>query len=306
MRLLVRCTVLLLAACWIEPIWIEPISAATYSAASLASELRRLQDETDGGRKVNLPEAWEVEAPDGKYSVPTRPLTGMLQSGDRAAAAGWLDHLARNLEESARPAGDNGSGARAKLSRILARREFGRVAPPSFWDGVRQRIIAWIQEWLERIFGFVAQHPNTSKALFWTLIAGASGLLVMWLVRLGSRDRTTLNLTARGEAIPTRAWAEWIAAARQAADRGDLREAIHCAYWAGIARLQETGVISRERTRTPREYLRGVSDSGAPAAKPLAELTSGMERFWYAGRTPGPDDFRASLKNLEGLGCRVD
>jgi hypothetical protein len=291
---------------------IQAAPAETYSAASLVSELHRLQGELHDGlrdkRAPALPSAWEVETPDGQYSISTEPLSTLLANGDQArqaSAIAWLDQLAEHLSgfsEAASSASGSASGARTKLDQILTRGEFGGVGPPSYLELLRRRIAEWIQGWLSRLFAFVNQHPATSRVFFWVLVSGAAGLLILWLVRLGRGDRTVLTLQGPDQALRARAWAEWVAAARQAADHGDLRQAIHCAYWAGVARLQETGVLSGDRTRTPREYLRLVS---GPETPHLGALTSGLERYWYAGRAAAVDDFSESLRHLEALGCTV-
>ncbi len=303
-------TILLLAQ---ESIQAAP--AETYSATALVSELHRfrgqLLDGLHDGRAPALPSAWEVETPEGHYSISTQPLSTLLANGDQAhlaSATAWLDQLAEHLDGfsggGSSGASSSASGsARTKLDQILARGEFGGVGPPSYLELLRQRIAAWIQGWLSRLFAFVNQHPATSRVFFWVLVSGAAGLLIWWLVRLGRGDRTVLTLQGPDQPMRARAWAEWVAAARQAADHGDLRQAIHCAYWAGVARLQETGVLSGDRTRTPREYLRLVS---GPETQHLGALTSGLERYWYAGRAPAIDDFNDSLPHhREALGCTV-
>jgi hypothetical protein len=112
-----------------------------------------------------------------------------------------------------------------------------------------------------------------------------------------------MTLRQPEDGLPLRDWEEWIAAARHAAERGDLREAIHGCYWAGVTRLQQTGALSPERTFTPREYLKLARGSGQ--AEHLRALTRSLERIWYANREASLDDFRESLQHLEGLGCRV-
>ncbi len=279
-------------------------SAQTYSAASLAAELRRMQQQVNDQHAVSLPPAWEVESSGEKYSISTQPLRALLDAKGWGGAAGWLGHLAGELEQSAQPLANTATGPRAKLDRILARREFQGVGPPSTLRLLWERFVAWIEKWIDRLFNIIGQHPTTSRILFWALVAGAAGMLLLWLVRLGNRDRTILSLGGLHQPLPARAWTEWIAAARLAADQGDLRQAMHCAYWAGVARLQETGVLSADLAYTPREYLGFASASGAAPAAHLAALTTGLERHWYAGRAATADDFRESLKNLEALGCK--
>jgi hypothetical protein len=137
--------------------------------------------------------------------------------------------------------------------------------------------------------------------------------VAIWLVRfLQSRDRFD-TLASSGSVIAPRTWQEWIRMAREAANRGDYREGVHSAYWAGIVRLEDSGVLPRDRTRTPREYLRLVTEpsSGELLSRPmhrepLAALTSRLERIWYANRGAGPEDFHDSLRQLEALGCPLE
>jgi hypothetical protein len=126
-------------------------------------------------------------------------------------------------------------------------------------------------------------------------------------------NRDNLNsFKAASSVVSSRSWQEWILAGRQAAKRGDFRDAVHSAYWAGIARLEEAGAVPRDRSRTPREYLHFVgqirADIAAPEnyKAPLAALTSRLERIWYANRPAGSDDFSESLRELEALGCPLE
>jgi hypothetical protein len=112
--------------------------------------------------------------------------------------------------------------------------------------------------------------------------------------------------------VPSRSWQEWVFAAREAAGRGDYRMAIHCAYWAGIARLQDLGALAPDRAKTPREYLRALAKSklvlpetAATRLQALSMLTSRLERIWYGYHIATETDFRDSLTQLETLGCRL-
>ena len=98
-----------------------------------------------------------------------------------------------------------------------------------------------------------------------------------------------------------------------AASRGDFREAVHCTYWAAIVRLEDISILPQDRTKTPREYLRLVTEPAlgelAPQPHyrlPLAAMTSQFERIWYANRPAGPEDFQESLRQLEALGCQLE
>jgi len=119
-------------------------------------------------------------------------------------------------------------------------------------------------------------------------------------------------MALQSAAVPTRSWQEWVFAAREAAGHGDYRVAIHCAYWAGIARLQDLGTLSPDRARTPREYLRALTkaklmmpEALAVRHKALSLLTSRFEKIWYGYQIATEADFRDSLAQLETLGCHL-
>lgn len=215
----------------------------------------------------------------------------------------WLDQLATQLESF--PASANTpASARTQLDRILSRREFAPVRPPTFWERLSQRILDWIAGIIRGIVAYAKQHPTGGTILFWLAAAGAVGLLGFWLLRLWTGKRRT-PLSQPEPATLGWTWQQWLLSAREARDRGDMRTAIHCAYWAAVVRLQEMQLLPRDLTRTPREYLGLLSDAEISRV-PLTALTSALERFWYAARPASPADLRESLDHLEALGCRLD
>jgi hypothetical protein len=273
-------------------------SAVFPDPSLLAAELHRL--EKAGPQAVSsLPSSWVVENHGRRYSISTAPLRKIPNAPDRAR---WLDHLAQQLENSS--AATAPDSARVQLDRILARREFAGVGPPSPWDRVVQFILGWISEVLRKIFDFARQHPTGETILFWLLAAVAAGVPIFWLLRLRGGKRRTVPPQAE-PTVPDWNWQQWVALAREARERGDARAAIHCAYWAAVVRLQDARLLPRDLTRTPREYLRLMPDRDGSYA-PLAALTSALERFWYADRPAGPDDLRESINHLETLGCSLD
>jgi len=119
-------------------------------------------------------------------------------------------------------------------------------------------------------------------------------------------------MALQAAAVPARSWQEWIFAGREAAGRGDYRMAVHCAYWAGIARLQEVGALSPDRTKTPREFMANLEQPKMVAPEILAgrrqalsTLTSRLEKIWYGYHYATEADFRDSLAQLETLGCHL-
>lgn len=311
----------------IIPVAAQPsnLPNANYSPASLAIELRRLDRtlEKDGDLRAlaAVPVAWYVEAPERGFAISSEPLRLLLapqtdpsiRALNREKAAVWLDHLAEYLEGSTVVPVGSRTQEHTALARVLARPEFAGNGPPTRWELFLKRITTWIREVLDRIFAFAALHPSGSTILFWVVITGAVGIIGSWLLRLWTRANQTLALAVPEPAAKIRTWEEWVYASRVAADRGDAREAIHLAYWAGVMRLQEVGALPPNATLTPRESLRflsGPRPSSMPVPVAFQEsfsgLTSGLERFWYARRRAAPEDFSESLRHLEALGCRVD
>jgi Domain of unknown function (DUF4129) len=299
-------------------LWCLALSMVTAGAeaqenpAELAADLRQIEaglDSKGAAVLAGLPAAWAVVTPERQYVISTEPLRSLLVSprSDRIQASKeWLDQVAQQLEAFSKTPAQGVPNTRGRLDQILARPEFAGVRPPTAWDLFRQRVILWLASLVQRFFTFAAQHPTGGKILFWVLLVGAVGVLAAWLFRVWTRRDPAFRLPPPNPAGQARSWEAWVRAAREAANRGDAREAIHCAYWAGIWRLQERHVLPEDLTRTPREYLRLVPAPETAAAAPLTALTAGLERFWYAGQAAHSDDFEASLKQLEALGCKLD
>jgi hypothetical protein len=275
---------------------------------SLAGELHRLETSVGEGRSqeilASLPASWAVMASGKRYQVSTAPLRRIIASPEQAQR--WLDQVARQLESYSTAPGTPSSSpaARAQLNRILARREFAAVQPPTLWERIVRRILDWIAGIVESLIGYAKQHPTSGMILFWIAAALAICSLGFWLLRLWGGKRR-LPLSRPEPPAPEWTWQQWVVSAREARDRGDMRASIHCAYWAAVVRLQETQRLPRDVTRTPREYLRLLPDHEVSRAQ-LAALTAALERFWYAARPASPADLRESLDHMEALGCRLD
>jgi hypothetical protein len=292
-----------------------------YDVASFSSELHRLSGvldknpspkEQDALRDA-LPSAWTVVTPEHSYSVSTAPLREKLSARDVNATKFWLGHLAAETQSySAAPATSLGN-ARSELAKILNEDEFAATHPPSPWQLFRQRVEDWVERMLLKMLGSMRRHPIGGQILFWLLMLAGVSFVAFWLFRFVTRYDHLNALPRPVFVAPSRSWQEWIRAAREAAARNEFREAVHAAYWAGIVRLEETGVLPRDRSKTPREYLRLASQPSplgrAPNVayrEPLTALTTRLEKIWYANRDAGPEDFRDSLLQLEALGCPLE
>jgi hypothetical protein len=263
--------------------------------------------------KESLPKEWTVTTAERQYTIPTDYLRAQLTAGAAQNAKSLVDHLASELGSYplTRPASKTDS--RAELDRILAGSEFAAVHPPTAWDVFRQRLAEWIGKILARILGGLERYPIGGQILFWIVIVACVGFVGLWFFRLASsRDRVATLPPGRME-FTSRTWQEWIHAARQAANRGDFREAVHSAYWAGITRMEILGALPKDPSITPREYLRLVTEpvegelaSRASYREPLAALTIRLEKIWYANRGAGAEDYRDALRQLEAMGCRLE
>jgi hypothetical protein len=298
-----------------------PSPAAPFDIPSFTAELHRLSallekkpaPQTVAALRQSLPAQWTVSTSDSSYSISTDFLRDKLSSGQLDKAQAWLDHLAAQAESYSAARAAPPANAKTELDHILAEDDFAGVRPPTVWERFRQRVVAWLERMFLKLFGGMGRHPIVGQFLFWLVMLVGVSFIAFWLFRLVTRFDRMNALPPTRFVVPSRSWQEWIRLAREAAARNDFREAVHAAYWAGIVRLQETGVLPRDRTKTPREYLRIASQpslSGiAPNPlykEPLAALTARLERIWYANRGAGPDDFRDSLRQLEALGCPLE
>jgi len=86
---------------------------------------------------------------------------------------------------------------------------------------------------------------------------------------------------------------------------------VHSTYWAGICYLEDSGVVRKDRARTPREYMRLVSHatqlaaSGRSTRESLSALTAVLEQVWYGRRSASYQDFENAMRKVEVLGCQL-
>ena len=296
-------------------------ASPAYDLSAFAAELHRVSTTLKGSPssadlasiRDALPKHWFVSTPERTYSISTDPLRENLTSSLLGRAQEWLEHLAHEVQSYSSPRNTDLQTAHTELTDILAQSEFAAVRPPTAWDILRQRLAAWLGRLLFKILNSVSGYPIAGGILFWIIVIGAVSMVALWVLRfLISRDRMDA-LPASGPLVLSRTWQEWVRLARQAANRQDYREAVHAAYWAGIVWLEGTGVLPTDRAKTPREYLQLLAEPAVPELaqphafrEPLANLTTRLERAWYANRGAGPEDFRESLHQLEDLGCPLE
>ncbi|HXC32664.1 MAG TPA: hypothetical protein VNZ56_09340 [Verrucomicrobiae bacterium] len=315
-----------------SPAALSPASSVdrSYTAQSFAQELRRLKAGLEDARKSpealrayrqSLPKTWSVDAGGRHCDVPSDLLASRLNKAEKqpelreqqiSQANDYLDALAAETEALSGRSQASADSARAKLNAILARSEYAQVRQESWWDKIRARIDEILSDALDRILRRVGGQASFGYALLWIGLVAAVALIAFWIVRQWSRRARGEEMDLQAAAALARSWQEWVFAARDAAGRGDYRLAIHCAYWAGITRLQDLGALVPDRAKTPREYLRALAKSKllvpetlAPRQLALSMLTARLEKTWYGYQAATEADFRDSLTQLETLGCHL-
>jgi Domain of unknown function (DUF4129) len=307
-----------------------PKELGPYGSASFASELGRIHDSiaksVGNARDIDairaqLPASWKIDTPEGQYEISSGPLRLLLECHgcDSAKlrsqveeAGGWIDTLAAHVKSYAAPEIIGESAARLELNRIMQRREFAPVRPPSKWDLLRQRINEWLVRLIQKFLRGIGAHGTGVEVFFWLVFLVVVGCLALLLVRFWIDRARREELQNVGAVSVHVTWQECVRAARDAARRGDFREAVHAVYWAGITCLEDEGAIAQDRTRTPREHLRLFAEKAAAKEPPasrrvacLAELTARVERVWYGNNPAGVQDFEACMNQAEELGCRM-
>ncbi len=211
--------------------------------------------------------------------------------------------------------------ARARVTEILKRREFESVSPPGWFQKLGQRVASWIMRTLRRILRPILAIPHSGEVLIWGVVAILFLLLALLVARVLLRTARAMNLSLDSPIPAGKTWRDWAREALEAAARRDYRDAVHRGYWAGIFRLWDLGALKLERDRTPREYLRMLAEGHAERGEPappsdrspvnlleqrtaLATLTRRLEVTWYGYQVTTHEDFRATIENLEALGCR--
>jgi hypothetical protein len=258
----------------LEPTWFVRVGNARVEVSTepITHELRELEVRPQDSAKI------------------IRDLSLRLAAMRTAAAALEAPELRENPEE-----------ARTRLDKILARKEFQGAKGPSAMDLLLARINRWIVEKLARLFMRLHISAKTGNALAWGVIILAFLSLCLMVWRWLSGKPQIVESVPAAKPAPSDA-RQWVAEALAAADRGDFREAVHCAYWAAVARLEDMNVLARDRARTPRESLR-LLEHHPNEERMLRGLTTHFELIWYGYRPASPNDWSRVKEELEKMGC---
>ena len=265
-----------------------------------------------------LPTTWSILTDHGAFQISTEGLQRDIRryekdkTADNALAVrARLVSLRRDIDGFEKTPADV-TANRTKLNAILAQPEFGSHNPgwldrvnkriEAFLVRLRDAVLSFLLRVLRRLFGWSAI-PTVSKFVVYALIGAALLALIYIVYRTIWRSRDDTEIVPRDLPVSAKEWAIWLAEARAAAAKGEWRDAIHLAYWAGISFLERQGFWKPDRARTPREYLRLLSAS-SEHRDTLAALTRIFELAWYAKRDASEVTFSQTLAELEKLGCR--
>jgi hypothetical protein len=316
--------VFLIAACAFfpgPPLWARQAQAPAkllldVDLSTYKAELDRISDGIKDRADIpqlrqSLPRIWHVRASDGAVDVSTvwlasellkleqePPKYDVIASGVRSQLAAMrksATELEAALQQPSSP------GAREHLDKILDRREFAGERGPSQMELFQARMARWIERQLFRLLSRLHLGAQAGNAVSWGIVAIAFFALCYWIVQnLAGRSRLQqASPEAAARWNDSRAWAQ---DALAAAERGDYREAVHCAYWAAIVRLETRGILKSDRARTPRESLR-LLDPHPREQKLLREFTSLFELVWYGYRPASANDWSNARTHMENMGC---
>ncbi len=261
--------------------------------------------------RQSLPPEWIVNDNGNVFRVPTDSIDSALEDlqGHRNNSGEIARSLEFRLAEMRRAAiemdtatdGLQLAGARGKLNEIFKRREFGGAKGPTAWELFVNRIEERIARFVFGLLSRLHLSARTGNFLAWSVIALALVAFCIWIYRTLSRRQRydELPASSASEASDARAW---VSEAAAAADRADYREAVHCAYWAAIARLEDLRLLRRDRSRTPRESLRMLR-AGTNEQVSLGQMTGHFELIWYGYRPASQSDWFEVRNLLEKLGC---
>ena len=262
--------------------------------------------------RAALPAEWVVRADGPSSHVKTGWLSAALaiQEKNPSGSDHYVQQISQRLaalRQAARAAAtspDDVQRSRSELDRILRASEFGGARGPSWFDLLKARIQNWIWRQFQKLFGHFghAQAIGNAIAWIWIMITLATLLLTLWAVRylLRGRLRTGMDLSAATPAGQDRRY--WAREAHARAERGDYRGAVHAAYWAAVARMEESNLLPEDRARTPRESLKLLQRATAAYA-PMANLTHHFEFIWYGYRAATVADWVDAKQQLEILEC---
>jgi hypothetical protein len=191
--------------------------------------------------------------------------------------------------------------ARDHYNKIMQRSEFAGEQGPSEWERAWVKIGQWISEQILKAMRALHLGGSSGNVIAW-IVVGLAFLALAYFVYRNLAGRSPLPQVPAEVSVDLADSRQWARDALAAAERGDYREAVHCAYWATIVRVETLGLLKRDRARTPRESLR-LLDPHPSEQKLLREFTRHFELIWYGYRPASAQDWSDARTHLEKMGC---
>ncbi len=256
----------------------------------------------------NLPQSWPVHTEQRDFEISTEGLHRDVRRYDKDKNPANATAIRTRLESLRREivgfdlTPPDASARRKALDTIISRPEFSDVHGPNWTERLKRWLLEKLFRLLRRLFRSSAI-PTIGKYFVYALI-GIAGLALLYLAyRSIFKNPEFEEVVPKDLPVSAKEWTIWLSEARSAAARGDWRDAVHLAYWAGISFLEREGFWKPDRARTPREYLRLIS-AQSDQRETLTALTRIFELAWYAQRDASELTFSQTLEQLEKLGCR--
>ncbi|MEW6404507.1 MAG: DUF4129 domain-containing protein [Chloroflexota bacterium] len=188
------------------------------------------------------------------------------------------------------------------LHEILARPEFQwKEESPNPFKEWFARIISRLLQWLGKFLGWSGEVGVTASPVIQTLIVIALVLVLFFVFRSLIVDFITEARLAEDTIAEEMLTSESAFQKAQALSRGgDYRSAVRFLYLSSLLLLDERGVLRYDRSKTNREYLRGVSNS-PELQKPLSEVIEVFDQVWYGYHSLDEDAFKHYSERVEEL-----
>ena len=268
-----------------------------------------LQGQTEGSIRAALNGQADIWAVITQVKMPDGALVTLDQSEFVALLRKdppHLDHILQRLDALLALRGDNFarvSFTQADLDRmkaILARPEFqwAQASSPfqKWWNQFLQKLLDWLGSHfggLKLGSGGIPLWPLIALLVVGILIFAGRSLLKGWASEAGLKEddlEAAENLTSEG-------------ASQRAATfsgEGNYRTAIRYLYLSALLILDERGLLRYDRSKTNREYLRGVANTPGLVG-PLQQVVDVFDRVWYVFESIDQERYQAYLDQVDEL-----
>jgi hypothetical protein len=202
----------------------------------------------------------------------------------------------------------------------------------TFVEGLIETVLDWLRtlkewgakviEWLdENIFRYFRSTPPASSERGWS---GSTQILLYVLATVGAclvgifvlrtirkRGRAAVELSSKAaprvpdlssedvtaNELPS---GEWLALARQMAERGDLRLALRALYLGSLANLARQGIVTIAKYKSNRDYEQELRRRAAESSDLIAAFSNSIvtfESIWYGMHDISQETFRDFNEN---------